>query len=178
MIYFTSDNHFGHTSIIKFCNRPYKDVEEMNEAMIKNWNSVVTPKDQVWHIGDFSFADEKTTANIARRLNGHKFLVAGNHDNIRVLAPLFEQHYLYHEIKHEKQLIVLCHYAFRIWNKSHYGSWNLYGHSHGTLPEPDDLLSMDVGVDSNNYTPISFEQVKQRMATKTFVPIDHHGKKG
>lgn len=62
----------------------------------------------------------------------------------------------------------------RTWNKSHYGNWQLYGHSHGSLPE-NDSLSMDVGVDPNNYFPISFEQVSDRMSKKSFIPIDHHG---
>jgi len=65
----------------------------------------------------------------------------------------------------------------RVWNKSHHGALNLYGHSHGSLPDDPHALAIDVGVDCHNFTPISFEQVKKIMSKKTFKPIDHHGEK-
>jgi calcineurin-like phosphoesterase family protein len=73
--------------------------------------------------------------------------------------------------------ITLLHYALRVWNKSHYSSWHLYGHSHGSLPDDPNSMSFDVGIDCHNYTPISFEQVKAIMARKTYVPVDHHGRR-
>jgi calcineurin-like phosphoesterase family protein len=81
------------------------------------------------------------------------------------------------EIAVEGQDITLCHYALRVFNKSHHGSWHLYGHSHGTLPDDPNSLSFDVGVDCHNYFPISLDQVKKIMSKKTWKPIDHHGKK-
>lgn len=75
MDYFTSDTHFSHTNIIKYCNRPFKSVEEMDEVLIANWNSVVKKTDQVFHLGDFGY-----NYKIAQRLNGHKHLIWGNHD--------------------------------------------------------------------------------------------------
>lgn len=86
----------------------------------------------------------------------------------------FEEVCDYKEIRHNGQRIILCHYAFRVWNSSHHGSWHLYGHSHGSLPDDLGALSWDVGSDNNNFTPISFEQVKEIMSHKTFVPVDHH----
>jgi calcineurin-like phosphoesterase family protein len=76
-----------------------------------------------------------------------------------------------------KHKIVLCHYAFEVWNKRHFGSWCLHGHSHGTLPSPDHMARYDVGVDNNDYFPVSYEQVKFIMTRKVFKPIDHHGTK-
>jgi calcineurin-like phosphoesterase family protein len=74
-----------------------------------------------------------------------------------------------------EQRIDLCHYAFRTWNYSHKGSWHLYGHSHGTLPEIETSLSFDVGVDSWDFYPVSFDEVAAKMATKRFEPIDRAG---
>ena len=80
MIYFTSDTHFGHKNIIRFCDRPFKDVNEMNEILVKNWNDTVGVDDTVYFLGDFamSFTPVET---ITPRLNGRKILIAGNHDH-------------------------------------------------------------------------------------------------
>lgn len=75
------------------------------------------------------------------------------------------------------QRIVLCHYAMRVWDQSHYGTWHLHGHSHGTLPDIKEMLSCDVGVDCWNFTPVSMEQLNAHMAKKIWKPVDHHGNK-
>ncbi len=75
----TSDTHFGHNNIIKFCARPFKDAIEMDEHLILNWNRCVRPDDIVIHLGDFSMS-EQALQRVARRLNGRKFLILGNHD--------------------------------------------------------------------------------------------------
>ncbi len=74
------------------------------------------------------------------------------------------------------QDIVMLHYSMRVWNKSHHGSWHLYGHSHGTLPDDPNSLSIDVGVDCHNYQPISYDEIKSIMSKKEFKPVDHHGR--
>jgi calcineurin-like phosphoesterase family protein len=158
----------------------------MNEHLVSNWNLVVTPQDIVYHVGDVAFEkDPEVLHCIISRLNGTVHLVKGNHDNLikGKVANLFE-HIEYsglREIRVEDpdgfggfQPIVLCHYAMRVWNRSHYGAWHLFGHSHGTLPDDDTSLSLDVGVDCWNYFPVSYEQIKERMKTKKFVPIDQH----
>lgn len=170
-IWFTSDTHYGHKNVIKYCNRPFATVEEMDETMIANYNSVVQNNDTVYHIGDYCFS--KDGVNIARRLKGNKFLIEGNHDHINPeLAKFFKEISQYKEIRWEGEKIIMCHYAFRVWNKSHHGSWNLHGHSHNTLPPIGKQL--DVGVDVHNFFPISFEQVKKIMDKKTFKSVDHH----
>lgn len=200
-IYFTSDTHFGHINIIKYCNRPFLfdyeldkdrlydqqniDVEKMDETLIKNWNAVVTAQDTIYHLGDFAFyKDQKKTRNVIRRLNGNKVLILGNHD--KYLEPetlkMFNSVHLYYELNVPdedvgKQMIVLCHYAMRVWNKSHHGSWMLFGHSHGTLPDEPNSLSLDVGSDCYGYTPISYDRIKKLMSKKTFQPVDRHNYK-
>ena len=72
------------------------------------------------------------------------------------------------------QRIVLSHYAMRIWDRSHFGTWHLFGHSHGSMPDDPTSRSLDVGVDVWNYRPVSYEQIKARMATKTWQPVDGH----
>jgi calcineurin-like phosphoesterase family protein len=178
-IWFTSDTHLGHYNIIKYCNRPFTSVQQMDETIIRNWNSVVQPEDTIYHLGDFTFyREEEKVLNLLRRLNGTKIFVFGNHDKVmwnQQVRKQFSAMYPFHEINIDKQRITLCHYAMKVWNGSHRGSWQLYGHSHGTIPDPTDALQIDVGVDCHGFTPISFEQIGRLMAKKTFKPVDHHG---
>jgi len=163
-IWFTSDHHFGHSNIIKYCNRPFNDVDDMNESMIKNWNQRIGPNEVVYYIGDFAI--DKKPEKFLARLNGQKYLIQGNHDHKPRIEHGWSGIFDYKEIRHEKQHIVLCHYAMRVWSRSHYGSWMLYGHSHGTLPDDINALSIDVGVDCHDYKPISFEEIKATMDRK------------
>jgi len=175
MIHFTSDTHFGHANIIRYCNRPFSSVREMNECIIDKWNTKVSKDDSVYHIGDFGFGDPQSLKSILRQLNGKIYLIRGNHDKFQIVRDLgFQQVWPIREIKFNDQTIILCHYAMRVWNKSHRGAWQLYGHSHGTLPEDQNSLSFDVGVDANNFEPLSFDEVKIRMESKNFKSIDHH----
>ena len=80
MIYFITDTHFHHSNIIKYCNRPFKDINEMNETIINNWNSIVKNDDTVYHLGDFCLSSDDEIKNIFNRLNGNKILIRGNHD--------------------------------------------------------------------------------------------------
>lgn len=177
--FFTSDHHFFHRNIIKYSNRPFSSVEEMHETLIDNHNSVVSKHDNVYFIGDFCFESNPNKINpIFERLNGHKFLVLGNHDNVSTMKKL---KWVWirdrKEIKVGKQNITLEHYAMKVWNKSHRGAWQLYGHSHGMLPDDIHSLQMDVGVDCHNYTPISFEQVEEHMSKKIYKGLDGHGER-
>lgn len=172
-VFFTSDTHYGHANIIKYCNRPFNSVEHMNNQMIANWNNRVSHDDIVYHVGDFAFM--KNHRSILDRLNGSKHIVLGNHDKGISKDDGWASISNYKEITVEGQTIILCHYAMRVWNKSHRGSWMLYGHSHGSLPDDKNALSIDVGVDCHNYAPISFDEIKRLMSKKTFKPVDHHG---
>lgn len=190
-VFFTSDTHFGHKNIIKYCNRPFAHKDEMDEALIKNWNAKVKDGDIVFHLGDFSFSSD--AANIIRRLNGSIYLVSGNHDadavdkafeilsaenhkqtKFDILPNLFEVDI---QVEDEKMKFVLCHYPMKVWNKSHHGSIHLFGHCHGTLPDDKNSRSMDVGVDCNDYAPIHLDEVLVKMYNKVYKPKDHHGEK-
>jgi calcineurin-like phosphoesterase family protein len=118
--WFTSDTHFGHARIIELALRPFASVEEMDETMIERWNEIVAPGDTVHHLGDFAFADHNI---YLPRLKGHKHLIIGNHDHSNRLKKArgwaTVEDML--TIKVHDVSIVLCHYALRVWNKSHHG---------------------------------------------------------
>ncbi len=179
-LFFTSDTHFGHANIIKFCNRPFVSVDEMNEGLIARWNEVVKPEDTVWSLGDFAFMQFDQTKEIIKRLNGNLHMVLGNHDqkiaqNRKELleSGLVKEIRDYKELSWDKQKMCLFHYAQRAWNGSHYGSWQLFGHTHGTM-EPYGK-SVDVGLDSPyvtgtpEYRPFSFEEVSQFMRNREVI---------
>jgi len=170
-VLFASDFHFDHKNVIEYCNRPFSSVEEMNEAMIANWNKVVGEKDDIYVVGDFAFSDPRP---FAARLNGRKYLIKGNHDYRweSKLNECFEWVKDLHVLRHEKQHIMLCHYAMRVWYRHHHGAWHLYGHSHGSLPGQG--RSADVGVDVRNFTPVSFEKIKEEMENIVIPVVDHH----
>lgn len=186
MVYGGYLTHFSHTNIIKYCNRPFASVTEHDDALIRNWNAAVAPSATIYHLGDFCFGDEKIIAGFLRRLNGRIKFIWGNHDKeLKRFARHIDQHsdlkqrieFLgdYHDLKIDGERIVLTHYAFRVWNKSHNGSFHLYGHSHGSLADDPHARSLDAGVDCHNYAPISLQRVRELMAAKLWQPIDHHG---
>ena len=179
-LFFTSDTHFCHANIIKFCDRPFKDTKEMNEALIKNWNSVVGPTDIIYHLGDFCFGNvEKWNWCLEPgRLNGHIHLILGNHDPDRVFreGTLIER---FDSIDFQKILIIegwtviLNHFPFLSFsNNLDIKVLELFGHIHSG---PDGIGNVmtggkelqwnqyDVGVDNNNYMPVSWAQIREKM---------------
>ncbi len=80
MRWFTSDLHFGHNNIIRYCDRPFVDAEQMNDAIISVWNKTVDPSDEVWILGDLAMGHLRDTVPLAGRLNGMITLLCGNHD--------------------------------------------------------------------------------------------------
>lgn len=174
-VWFTSDLHFGHAAIIRYCSRPYKDVEEMDNALITNWNACVAPEDTVYVLGDVFMCNASRAVEVLTQLTGKKVLVYGNHDKVirknYHIQKLFSETHAGLErsfqVGSDNMLIVMNHYAMRVWNQSHRGSWMLYGHSHGTLPPEGKQL--DVGVDNSpngEYRPWSLEEVASFMANR------------
>ncbi len=174
-VWFTADTHFGHANIIRYCKRPCASVTEMDDMLIENWNQVVRPGDYMYHLGDFAMGGRDQAAHYFSRLNGVISIVPGGHDKrwlrkgeyrsksghpVTILSPL-------HTLKlsipgiAQHQMVVLCHYAMRVWDRSHYGSWHLYGHSHGNLPPLQN--SLDVGVDCWDYYPLSLMRVAEEI---------------
>ena len=182
--FFVSDTHFNHASILKYTTRPWKTLEEMNEGLIANWNAVVRSGDLVYHLGDVVMGPRKLAGEFLSRLNGRIFLVQGNHDTA-LPRERFVDRVDFKEIRmgggNRGQLITLCHFSLRVWNKNHYGAWALFGHSHGGL-EPWGK-SVDVGVDSPwvtgkaEYRPFHYDEVKAFMDKQEIKVVDHHGVK-
>lgn len=179
MIYFISDTHFYHYK--DFLRRPFLG-PEMDELLINNWNSVVKPSDEVWHIGDFGYRlkeDQGTNADklielktIFERLNGSRHLILGNHDRPNKVdklkwASIHDTHMLSWP---DGNRFFLSHYAHRTWPSKHHGTFHLYGHSHGKMPGFE--RSMDVGVDADQYKqkyfPISVEEVIKQLSPIKF----------
>jgi calcineurin-like phosphoesterase family protein len=174
-IYFTSDTHFGHKAMVERFGRPFSSIDEMDEELIRRWNEVVPQNGHIFHLGDVSFRKQAETAAILARLNGVKYLIEGNHDHLNRLAyNHFQWAKDYYELKVEDtgDRLVLCHYAFQVWNRSHYGAWHLHGHSHGNLAPIGRRL--DVGSDTHEWRPYTFAEVAEIMGTREFAAHDHH----
>ena len=152
MIWFTADQHFGHHRIIDYCNRPFKNVHEMDLKIIEKFNSVVGVKDTTYHLGDFSL---KHSEHYLKQLNGNHCLIKGNHDHKNTSSFSWAKNV--YQLKAYGKMFWLSHYAHRVWPQSHYGSIHLYGHSHNTIDDFEN--SMDIGVDTNNFKPYSIDQI-------------------
>lgn len=150
-IWFTSDNHFHHKSILKFAadtRMGHTDVDEMNEHMIEIWNNTVGVNDKVYNLGDLSFGNADKTEEVLKRLNGRKILVRGNHDhwiNDR-LETYFETICDYRLIKIEGIKVVLFHYPIVEFDCMHYGAFHFHGHTHGNFTHEG--RAFDVGIDN------------------------------
>ena len=174
-VFFTSDTHFGHSNIIKYCQRPFNSAEHMDEVLINNWNEVVSPQDIVFHLGDFCFGSDKEWIKILQRLNGTKYLILGNHDlkkiaNSNQIKDYFADINMQMRVVVDKQKMLLNHYPFLCFEGGYQNVWQLFGHvhssKHSTGLDKERLVHLfptqyDVGVDNNNYRPVSFAQVSQ-----------------
>ncbi len=131
--FYIADLHFGHSNVIRFDNRPFKSIQEMDKTIIDNWNSRVTDKDNVYILGDFSWYGEIDTLRILDMLNGHKILIKGNHDRISPkIARKCDKICDYLEIRDEGEKVILSHYPMISWNGKFRDSVHLYGHVHNT----------------------------------------------
>ena len=159
------------------------DAAHMDEVLIDAWNCKVPKDGHTFCIGDFSMSKPQRTSEILERLNGRKYLVIGNHDKNLNLEnkALFEWTKPYHELKmdfgSDRYILIMCHYAFRSWNKMHYGSLNLHGHSHNNLPRIP--AQLDVGVDTamdilGTWAPFSAIEVIELIGGQQAICEDHH----
>lgn len=158
-IWVTSDTHFGHENIIKYSDRPFHNIEEMDEALIENWNRVVKPGDKVYHLGDVWMGSGERAYKNIRRLNGKKRLVLGNHDDARS-APLqaFQKICLFRSFKEFGLMLthVPVHPSSII--RAGEGAINIHGHIH-TNPSPPGPYKC-VCVEQTNYTPVNIEKLR------------------
>lgn len=177
MIYFTADWHLFHHNIIQYCKRPFKNVDEMNATLIHNYNAIVKQDDICYFLGDTCFSLDQLNELIPQ-LNGKKFFLEGNHDKwwnsrheVKDKNVLFlPKEFMLASKRSNNLAVVLNHYPMRSWDSAHYGTYHLYGHVHGQLP--DYGLSTDVGVDNTMYYPVSLEGIvnKFNLIGKNHIP--------
>jgi calcineurin-like phosphoesterase family protein len=172
MIYFTADTYFCHVSIINLCQRPFANIDQMNERLIENWNSRVKANDEIYILGDFLYRGSGVEANnILERLKGRKYLIKGNHDKFIDEKSFDKNHFIwikdYHLLKWQKRKISLFHYPIFEWDGYFTNGIHLYGHIHNSNNDIEQqnrlkLLgknAVNVGVDVNNFFPISIEEI-------------------
>ena len=177
MIFFTADLHLSHKNILKYCNRPFKDIEDMNRTILQNLEESLRPKDTLYFLGDLTFKEKIAHEFFEKFSEIEIHFIIGNHDSKDVIKIAQEyctsvEHLK--NIKIEGQHITLCHYAMLVWNKSHFNSWQLFGHSHGRLSFAELGKQYDVGVDNNGFYPVSFDRLlgimKERPNNFNYIP--------
>jgi len=175
-VFFTSDTHFFHDNIIKYCNRPFASVEQMNEDLIILWNNVIPEDGIVFHLGDVAMSYKKFSITpLLERLNGTIHLIIGNHDRKEIrsnkrfksVSERLEIYVTDPELEYGMQHVVMDHYPMIAWPASHKGSWQLFGHVHGGLSNKGVInhkpTQLDVGVDCNNYSPFTWQDIKTQI---------------
>jgi calcineurin-like phosphoesterase family protein len=162
-IYFTADTHFGENYNWKIKKRPFSSAQEMNKALIQNWNKIVTDRDTVYHLGDVG--NSLGLSSILQRLHGRKILIKGNADPL----PLPVRGLYWDEVAEESmiidvegQKIWLAHRPHKRWPGQNRGTWHLHGHCHGLDSTKPGRL--DVGVDCWDFRPVSFAEIRERMS--------------
>lgn len=175
-VYFTSDTHFGHENIIRFCNRPFRNAEEMNAELIRRWRETVPDDGIIFHLGDFAHGNARIWNDILSALSGRIYLILGNHD-MKALRQgylgRFEHVAQQMTIRVGGQAIVLNHNPFLCYGGSYRDVWQLFGHVHSGPTSHTGLdhprlkilfpLQYDVGVDNNDFRPVSFAEVKTKI---------------
>lgn len=200
-IWFFSDPHYGHKNIVRGVSdwikdkpqninklRDFDTLEEHNEALIQNINSLIKHDHIVYCLGDWAFGGHENVKKFRDRLECRNIhLILGNHD--QHIEPTDSQYReLFSSVSHKveldlsikanisgkfgKQKFFLSHYSHQVWNKSHHGSIHLFGHSHGSLKGIG--RSMDVGVDTHNLYPYHLDEILDIMKNVSWVQVDHH----
>lgn len=151
----TSDLHFNHTNIMKFCPKTrgmFKDVGHMNRWMVEEWNKTVNQDDTVYILGDFAFGRVESAVELLLQLNGKLILVIGNHDKKNLKTPAFASCFFsvhdYLEVTINGKMICMFHYPILEWNQMHRGSFHFYGHVHGNKTGLEKYRAEDVSFDA------------------------------
>ncbi len=171
MVFFTADTHFGHENVIRFCDRPFASVEEMNETIIRNWNERVTDKDTVYILGDMFFRCETATVeDILKRLKGKKYLIVGNHDGSWMSKMDYKKYFVnvqsFMEVNDGQNTFICCHYPMLSWrHQARHNFYMIHGHIHNdTSMDFWHLLvarerALNAGVDLNGFKPVTLEEL-------------------
>lgn len=162
-VWFIADTHFGHKNIIQYCNRPFETVEEMNEELIKRWNSKVKKEDKIYMLGDFALGGIARVEELLSKLNGYKILILGNHDNFSV------QKYLNAGFNEVSRLPVLFNDYFLLSHapldlSPHCRFANIYGHVHDdTRYKTFSNNTCCVSAERFDYYPVNFYDIYEGM---------------
>ncbi len=169
---YISDLHFGHRDIIGFDHRPFGDVEEMDQVLIKLWNDRVFEDDHVFIVGDLLCGSDKHASWYLSQMKGHKHLIIGNHDegmldDDRAMSYFESVDYMKTVVdvyEGRKIKVFLCHYPMVSWGKETHGNWHIYGHIHSVRLQPYEAMqtishTLNAAACINNYTPVSFREL-------------------
>ncbi|MCL2864833.1 MAG: metallophosphoesterase [Lachnospiraceae bacterium] len=166
--YFIADPHFGHKNVINLSRRPFEDIDQMDKAIIQNWNARVTDEDTVYILGDFIYKSKNSPQGYLNQLLGKKHLIIGNHDSKWMkqldLEQFFESVSHYKEITEDEKWLILCHYPMLEWNGYFRGSFMIHGHVHNNDVAGGDAYKdmphlLNAGVDVNHFMPVTFEEL-------------------
>lgn len=174
MILFTSDLHFGHSNIIDLCKRPFNSIDDMDAALIANWNRKVRKNDTVYLLGDAVW-DKKKVAYYMEQLSGKKILVTGNHDSTWAkredCRKYFETIVPYMEVHLNGHPITMCHYPMLEWKSSRKVAkrklgYHIHGHIHNRISDEYRPLflqfnALNAGVDINAFAPVTFDELME-----------------
>lgn len=161
--WYTADPHFNHASIIKFCDRPFSDVSQMDQTILRNLEACVGWDDDLYIVGDFSFGGESSRSyvqNCFNRIPGKKHLIIGNHDTKATLSLGWTSVQIIAEIKDGEQSLVLCHYPMITFNGARRGALQIFGHVHGNWQGSRNAVN--VGVDVWNFLPVRVGDIQRR----------------
>lgn len=181
-IYFISDTHFNHKNIIKYCNRPFKNIEEMNKVLIENWNNTVTDFDTIFHLGDVALTNESEMKEIIPKLKGKKILIKGNHDkkSKEFFRSVGFEIIPDNPLKLDTEKLILSHEPLAD-KEIPEGYINIHGHIHNNplhkinpttneMEYPEELYSeklhINVSVDVIDFKPISLEELLKKVEGK------------
>lgn len=169
----TSDLHFWHKGVLGFCpdTRPWKSVEEMNEAIIEHWNSVVGTDDEVLHLGDFCFKAKEATEEIISKLNGNITFILGNHDKALRSQVSGIRCCDYLEFRFDGVKVCAMHFPLSSWNQQGRGSVMLHGHTHGSFQGEGRII--DCGFDAHGRILELQEAIDMCLIREVYCP-DHH----
>jgi calcineurin-like phosphoesterase family protein len=162
----TSDLHFGHANIMKFCpvtRADFTDVVDMDEKMIRDWNSKVAFDDEVFILGDVAFCNAQKATAIMQRLNGTKILIEGNHDvknlNDAGFRACFKEVHKYLRYNHNGQIVCMFHFPILEWDQMHRGAVHFYGHVHGAVTGLEKYRARDVAFDATGKVVSNFDDM-------------------
>ena len=176
-ILYIADWHYNHANCVHFDNRPFKSIEQMNLALVENWNKVVNDDDKVYVLGDMFWNHPVQSIEVLKTLHGEKFLIKGNHDNIK--SDKFREQFIgikeYLEIVDGSRNVVLCHYPIPYFRNHYYGWYHLYAHVHQSFEynmvkhqrflmeelytKPCEMYNVGAMMPWMNYTPRTLDEI-------------------